>query len=210
MKNTLWESEEHYRTLVEESFDGVFIQKGTKIVFANQRLNDMLGLQEGEMEGMDHWLIYHPDYQELTRERAQARMMGKNPSQYEVKLLRKDGSSFERDQRQGNPVRQNQASRSGLGTSPSANRLKRRLNGRKRTQRKSPKRIESLAEIGRIISSTPKIEEVYERFAEEVRKLIRFERLAVNLITKDQTISMAYTTGLEVAERSRHHHSSGR
>src|SRR3990172_1227592 len=96
MENTLWESEEHYRTLVEESFDGVFIQKGTKIVFANQRLNDMLGYKRGEMEGMDHWLIYHPDYQELTRERAQARMMGKKiPPQYEVKLLRKDGSSFE-------------------------------------------------------------------------------------------------------------------
>ena len=91
----LRESEERYRTLVEESFDGIFIQKGLKIIFANHRLHEMLGYREGELEGLDHWLVYHPDYQGLTRERAQARMRGESvPSQYEVKLLRKDGSSF--------------------------------------------------------------------------------------------------------------------
>ena len=36
-----------------------------------------------------------------------------------------------------------------------------------------------MAEIGRIISSTLNIDEVYERFAEEVRKLIPFDRIAV-------------------------------
>ncbi len=92
----LRESEERYRTLVEESFDGIFIQRGLKIIFANHRLHEMLGYREGELEGLDHWLVYHPDYQGLTRERAQARMRGEPvPSQYEVKLLRKDGSSFD-------------------------------------------------------------------------------------------------------------------
>ncbi|MDI7261820.1 MAG: PAS domain S-box protein, partial [Thermodesulfobacteriota bacterium] len=89
-------SEERYRILVEESFDGIFVQKGPKIIFANQLLHKMLGYDKGEIEGLDHWLVYHPDYQELTRRRAQARMQGENvPSQYEVKLQRKDGSSFD-------------------------------------------------------------------------------------------------------------------
>jgi len=88
-------SEERYRTLVEESFDGIFIRKGPKIVFANRRLYEMLGYREGELEGLDHWLVYHPEYQALIRERAQARMRGESvPSPYEVKFLRKDGSSF--------------------------------------------------------------------------------------------------------------------
>ena len=39
-----------------------------------------------------------------------------------------------------------------------------------------------MAEIGRIVSSTLNIEEVYERFAEEVRKLIPFDRIAINII----------------------------
>lgn len=95
-EEALRQSEERYRTLVEESFDGIFIQKGSKIIFANQRLYEMLGYEKGKIEGMDHWLVYHPDYRDLTRKRAQARMQGEAvPPQYEVKLQRKDGSSFD-------------------------------------------------------------------------------------------------------------------
>ncbi|MEJ2716245.1 MAG: PAS domain S-box protein [Deltaproteobacteria bacterium] len=95
-ERALKESEERYRTLVEESFDGIFVQKRTKIVFANSRLHKMLGYARGELEGKEHWRVYHPDYQEITRQRAQARMRGESvPSRYEVRLLRKDGSSFE-------------------------------------------------------------------------------------------------------------------
>ena len=94
-EEALKQSEERYRTLVEESFDGIFVQKGPKIIFTNQRLNEMLGYEKGELLGLDHWLVYHPDYQDITRERAQARMRGeKVTSQYEVKLQRKDGSWF--------------------------------------------------------------------------------------------------------------------
>jgi two-component system, cell cycle sensor histidine kinase and response regulator CckA len=89
-------SEERYRPLVEESFDGIFIQKGLKIIFANQRLYEMLGYPDSELEGQDQWAIYHPDYQSITRERGQARMRGEEvPSQYEVKLQRKDGTYFD-------------------------------------------------------------------------------------------------------------------
>jgi PAS domain S-box-containing protein len=91
----LQQSEKRYRVLVEESFDGIFIQKGTEIIFANQRFHEMLGYNHGELLGLDHWLMYHPDDQQLTRSRAQARMRGETvPSQYEVRLQRKDGSWF--------------------------------------------------------------------------------------------------------------------
>ncbi len=78
MEEELKESEERYRTLVEESFDGMFIQKGFEIVFANARLHEMLGYSAGELRGLDHWVIYHPDYQALTRQRATARMQGED------------------------------------------------------------------------------------------------------------------------------------
>ena len=95
IEEALAQSEERYRTLVEESFDGIWIQKGFRIAFANRRLYEMLGYEEGELEGLDHWLVYHPDYQMLTRERAKARLRGEAvPSTYEVKFLRKDGTSF--------------------------------------------------------------------------------------------------------------------
>ena len=95
-QKALKESEERYRNLVEKSFDGMFIQKGFKIVFANSRLHEMLGYSPGELEGLDHWMIYHPDYWALTRERATARMRGEDVvSQYEVKLQRKGGTYFD-------------------------------------------------------------------------------------------------------------------
>ncbi|MCD4717179.1 MAG: PAS domain S-box protein, partial [Desulfobacterales bacterium] len=94
-EHAILQSKEHYQTLVEESFDGVFVQKGARIIFANRRLHEMLGYDEGELLGLDHWLVYHPDYQELTRGRAEARMKGEAvPSHYEVRMLRKDGSCF--------------------------------------------------------------------------------------------------------------------
>ena len=96
LKEALRESEEQYRTLVEESFDGIFVQKGPKIIFSNHRLHTMLGYPYGELQGLDHWRVYHPDYQHITRERAQARMRGEQAiERYEVKLQRKDGTSFD-------------------------------------------------------------------------------------------------------------------
>ena len=59
-----------------------------------------------------------------------------------------------------------------------------------------------MAEIGRVISSTPNIEEVYERFAEEVRQLIQFDRIAINILNpEDNTFMIPYVLGPKVAER---------
>ena len=50
-EEALRESEDKYRTLVEESFDGTFIQRGPSIIFVNKRLNVMLGYGKGELIG---------------------------------------------------------------------------------------------------------------------------------------------------------------
>ncbi len=59
-----------------------------------------------------------------------------------------------------------------------------------------------MAEIGRIIGSTLNIEEVYERFAEEVRKLISFDRITIRAINpKDNTATIAFVSGVDVKTR---------
>ena len=85
-----------YSILVKESFDGIFVHNGPKIIFANSRLYEMLGYDDGELLGRDHWLVYHPEFHETTRRRAQARLRGQPlSSRFEVKLQRKDGSHFD-------------------------------------------------------------------------------------------------------------------
>ncbi|MBM4332539.1 MAG: PAS domain S-box protein [Deltaproteobacteria bacterium] len=59
-----------------------------------------------------------------------------------------------------------------------------------------------IAEIGRIISFTLNIEEVYERFAEEVRKLVQFDRIAINIIDlKNSCFTIPYVWGPQVTHR---------
>jgi PAS domain S-box-containing protein len=59
-----------------------------------------------------------------------------------------------------------------------------------------------MAEIGRIISSTLKIEEVYESFANEALKLIPFDRVSINLIDAEEgKVAVAYVSGLDIPGR---------
>ena len=59
-----------------------------------------------------------------------------------------------------------------------------------------------IAEIGRIINSTLNIEEVYKAFAEKVRELIGFDRIAIGLINVEQnTVSFPYIEGISVPAR---------
>ncbi len=64
------------------------------------------------------------------------------------------------------------------------------------------KENEVIAEIGKIISSTFVIEEVYEGFAEKVRELVPCDRIVVNLNDLQQgTITQLYVSGMGIAGR---------
>ena len=203
-EEALRQTEERYRSLVEDSFDGIFIQEGSKIIYVNQRLNEMLGYREGELEGQDHWIDYHPAYQTLTRERAQARMRGEEPPpQYEVTLQRKDGAFFEGEIFARAIL---------LGSKPGVQVWIRDITHRKRAEealRESEENAKrtaqvnsTMAEIGRIISSTLSIEDVYGQFAVEAKKILPFDRIAIGLISHEQgTYRFAYTSGIEIPDR---------
>ncbi len=59
-----------------------------------------------------------------------------------------------------------------------------------------------MAEIGRIVGSSPDIQNVYERFAVEARRLIPFDRIRTNLVDfAAQAYEVSYVEGLGVPER---------
>jgi hypothetical protein len=59
-----------------------------------------------------------------------------------------------------------------------------------------------LTQIGRIISSTLQIDQVYEQFTQEVRKLVPFDRMSINTIDQEAGVfTVKYLVGQEVAGR---------
>ena len=57
------------------------------------------------------------------------------------------------------------------------------------------------AEIGRVISSSPDIQEVYEGFASQVRNIIPFERLVINSVDLNAgTVTTLYQSGANIPE----------
>lgn len=60
----------------------------------------------------------------------------------------------------------------------------------------------SIAKIGRIVNSTLHIEEVYEVFASEAKKLISFDRLAIVTINREENpFTISYVSGSDVQGR---------
>jgi two-component system, cell cycle sensor histidine kinase and response regulator CckA len=96
IEGQLRQSQERYRTLVEESFDGILVHRGADIIFANSRLHEMLEYDSGTLTGTDFWSICHPADRTIARKLGVARMQGeKVPFQYELRLLRSDGTFFD-------------------------------------------------------------------------------------------------------------------
>ncbi|MDP6715240.1 MAG: GAF domain-containing protein [SAR202 cluster bacterium] len=60
----------------------------------------------------------------------------------------------------------------------------------------------ALSEIGRIINSSLSIGDVFTRFGDEVSKIIRFDRITVNLVDRDrQVFYVPYSMGVAVPNR---------
>ncbi len=60
-----------------------------------------------------------------------------------------------------------------------------------------------VAEIGKIVSSSLDIQQIYHLFAKELRRLIYFDRIAINIINPDQyTFAIPYVWGPKVPQRT--------
>jgi PAS domain S-box-containing protein len=93
-QQALQESEERYKTAIENSNDGIVIVKDRKYVSVNRRIVEMLGYESaGDIEGKDISMIIHPDY----INKVMGISIGQNSedhlaSTHEIKHIRKDGT----------------------------------------------------------------------------------------------------------------------
>jgi PAS domain S-box-containing protein len=93
----LLQSAQRYRSLVEGSIQGMFVHRDLQLLFANEECARILGyesLEELQKAGpVDQH--FHPDEKDRLRGYAEARLRGDTlPSNYELRALRKDGSSI--------------------------------------------------------------------------------------------------------------------
>lgn len=91
-QDALSESEEKFRSLVENMRTAVGIVQGTRFVYANRYFAEMLGYSVEELLAVEFPQLVHPAYREMMVDRARRRQSGEpTPSNYEFIALTKSG-----------------------------------------------------------------------------------------------------------------------
>lgn len=90
-QTALRESEEKYRTLVEQSHDAIYIYRNDMFEFINQRVCELSGYTRDELMGMEVWDLIHPDDREEVQRIASVRSRGEHFPHYEARVETKGG-----------------------------------------------------------------------------------------------------------------------
>jgi PAS domain S-box-containing protein len=92
-EEALRESEQKYRSLIEQAQDGVVINVDNRIRFGNNRFFEMHGYTREELIGQSFAQLIAPEEHDRVKEISQRRFEGENvPAIYEITGLKKDGS----------------------------------------------------------------------------------------------------------------------
>jgi len=92
MEEALRESEEKYRTLVEQSHDGIYIYNRNRFLFINDRVCELTGYSKEELLDLDIWQLIHPDDRAGIEKYEIDRSIGKEiPNVYQIRIITKDG-----------------------------------------------------------------------------------------------------------------------
>ncbi len=95
-ETALKESEEKYRSMVDNSLQGIIIIQDFRVVYCNAASTKICGYSEQELLSLtpkDVRMLVHPDDQKLVWGRMKMRLQGEDvPSQYEYRGVKKDGS----------------------------------------------------------------------------------------------------------------------
>jgi histidine kinase len=85
-------SEEKYRGLVDKSIAGIFVHRNDAILFANSRMEEILGYGAGELIGRPlSGLVFPHDRTKLKSFSARTGGDGDSPDRFECRFVRKDG-----------------------------------------------------------------------------------------------------------------------
>ena len=165
-------------------------------LYANQRTFDLHGYSRDEFMVLNLRQLVTPASEKLINERIKE-LIDHGETSFEVEHLKKDGTNV--------PLWINVKKAIWGGKSvflsvqtdiTERKQAERELQAREETAKRLAQENQLIAEIGRIISSTLKIEDVYERFTEKVREAIPFDRIVVSTVNlEDYTRREKYVSG---------------
>ena len=94
VERALKESEEKYRNLVEQSHDGIYIYRGSRFLFVNERVSKITGFTKDELYQMNIWDLIHPEDRKRIFNIGEKREKGdKVPEFYEARVKTKEGKT---------------------------------------------------------------------------------------------------------------------
>ena len=171
--------------------DGVFgINPGGYLDFANKVLMESRGIPPGHYQTLHYLNLIDPEYHDQAEKNFRRVMGGRRGIPMELKYT-DAGGSIRIAEVCSQPIREGGRVVGLLGTS-------RDITERKRAEQE----VAILAGIARLISSTLDINEVYERFALEVRTLISCDRISIDLNNlAEGTFTVAYVSGVDIPGR---------
>jgi hypothetical protein len=92
VEEKLRESEGMFRALSEASPASIFVYQDEKFKYVNKGTEIVSGYSHDELMAMKFSHLIHPDFREMVKERAAARLRGENIThRYEFKIIRNDG-----------------------------------------------------------------------------------------------------------------------
>jgi len=90
----LRESEEKYRTVIENADEAVFIAQGGSLPFANPKTCEITGYTSDQLQTLPFAEVIHPDDRAMVLERFQRRLRGGDaPSRYRFRVVTAEGAT---------------------------------------------------------------------------------------------------------------------
>jgi PAS domain S-box-containing protein len=206
-EGALRESEERFRELYDHAPVGYheYDSKG-RITRINRTDLEMLGYTAEEMIGQPVWEFNVGE--EIVRQQVLEKLAGSRPpgQNLERTYKRKDGTPLP-VLVEDRLIRDENGRIKGIRVAIQDITERKRAEESLKESEENAKRLAqenaTMAEIGRIISSTLNIDEIYQSFSEEVKKIISFDRIVINIInTEKNTVKNVYMAGKELQDRN--------
>jgi len=191
MEETLRKSEERFRSIVENSHDGIaFVDDNFRVIYANSELGRIADCPKEEIVGQDFRKFLGEESKILVQDKYLRRLRGENlPPRYEFRITRKNGEKRDVEIKSSQTWDEN-GRVCIIGQLLDITEYKKTEEERKRFE----ERLSALDKYGHSLNMATNIDEIYKLTLDATQKTLGFQ-IADILIIKGKMLSMVAHRG---------------